>query len=244
MRSPDNAIFTTDLDALTGVDGHQIWDALHKEYPDVNMLQRTRIINHLINEQARGKPMVVTAEYFYRNGLRPKDAIQIIDQDIKGVVTDVKRFSGNVLYFSIDGKIYDVFPQSKIKVWPVGVEVELVAEPEPSTELSLETLHMDQRHYVGRTIECRPSSAIAPIKGVFTDIWRQQTKYVSGARFILVIDGRMHGAAASEKVKLWPTTSRCGWPMGNTTRELAAQEKRCGLDRGHAGFHMQIDKEN
>lgn len=203
MRHPDNAIFTTDLDALTGVDGHQIWDALHTEYPDVTLRQRTRVINHLINEQARGKPEIWSAEAFFRNELMPESPIRIITQNVKGVVTDVKRNAG-MLIFVIDGNAHIVHPMAKIELWPLGAGVETEVKPTLVNNFTTKlpkgatvrsnagNLMRNKESWIGKEVKIEGSV----YEGIFTDAHNVG----SPGTITMVLDGKIYTCTATEYV--------------------------------------------
>lgn len=189
MRHPAQAITTDDVAALEGVTGQQLWDAISSVSPKINPAERAQIFNYLINTQKLGKPEVMTARYFFEQGLRPSKPIFLPSQNVRGVVTDVKTSAGMIL-FSIDGNIVIVHPMGSVYTWPLGSEFEEVVEPtiKRAKKVAEETYPSNvynrfEGSYKGRTVRFKGK------EGVLTDIAFLGPQNL----YYMVIDGHMFG---------------------------------------------------
>lgn len=187
MRHPTQGITTEDIKSLEGLTGQQLWDAL--SVAKLEESSRARVFNYLIDTQALGKPEVMTAKYFFNQGLLPSTPIFLPSQDVRGMVSDVKQNAGMIV-FSIDGKVIIAHPMSSVYTWPLGAGLEEVVEPtiKRKKRVAEETYPSNvynrfEGSYKGRTVRFKGK------EGVLTDIAFLGPQNL----YYMVIDGHMFG---------------------------------------------------
>jgi hypothetical protein len=193
MRHPLQGITTEDVKSLEGLTGEEVWNAINAAKIATN--QRARVFNFLIDTQTLGKPEVMTAKSFFNQGMLPSTPIFLPNQNVRGVVTDVKQNAGMIV-FSIDGDIVISHPMGSVYTWPLGAGVE--TEPEPTIEKRVDmelyptTVYSNfDRHYKGRTVR------LGGKEGVLTDI-----AFIASLNlYYLVIEGQMYGVANNANVE-------------------------------------------
>ena len=198
MRSLDNAIAEKDLEKLDyKLTGRDIWDALHKEFPNITLKQRTRVINYLIFHL---QDDIVSPQTLY-NELGKFRGRTIDYLGKQGVLTDVGWVgSDQVYHMVIDGCLFGAAFDAIIRVLP--------EQPEPAVETNEteRTLHYvdyirsfsDQ--FFGKFVELPARHPNPPTQGILTDIWRSAT---NKDHYLLVVDGKLYLEAGDSLLAVW-----------------------------------------